>query len=117
MLGHVRVNAIDSATPASYSQSVISTLIRKKWEHDGVVITDDFSMGAVTRSKVGVGGAAIKALQAGADIVRVSFSEKHLNTVMSALLEADEKGELDPKQSDASFTRLTRFITQSHASQ
>ncbi len=115
MLGHVRVPAIDDLTPASFSLIVIRDLIRKKWNYDGLVITDDFSMGAVTRNKDGVGGAAIKAVQAGADIILVSFSEKHLDTVMSALIEADEKGELDARLNAESNARLTRTVTRFNA--
>ncbi len=115
MLGHVRVPAIDDVTPASFSLIVIRDLIRKKWNHDGLVITDDFSMGAVTRNQDGIGGAAIKALQAGADIILVSFSEKHLDTVMSALIEADAKGELDARLGDESYARLSRTVTRFNA--
>lgn len=113
MLGHARLGAIDAATPASYSPAVISSLIRDKWKYKGLLITDDLSMGAVTRSPDGVGGAAVKALKAGADIVLVSFSEKYLDTILSALLEADERGELDRGQSAASFARLTRIVSSS----
>lgn len=92
MLGHVRVTAIDKTTPASYSDAIIRSLIRERWRCKGLLITDDFSMGAVTRSADGVGGAAVKAISAGADLVLVSFSEQHYNAAMSALLRADEEG-------------------------
>lgn len=116
MLGHVRVAVIDKTTPASFSHTIISTLIRDTWKHDGLLITDDLSMGAVTRSKAGVGGAAVKALDAGADIVLVSFSEKHLDTVMSALIAADAKGEIDSEARGKSETRLARILKENISS-
>ena len=111
MLGHVRVGVIDKDTPASYSRTVIGHLIRETWSHDGILITDDFSMGAVTGGKDGVGGAAVKALNAGADLILVSFIEKHLDPIYSALIRADEDGDLDQKTGEASATRISRVLT------
>lgn len=111
MLGHVRVGVIDKSTPASYSQKVIGRLIRETWANDGLLITDDFSMGAITEGKDGVGGAAVKSLNAGTDLILVSFSEKHLDTILSALIYADEKGELDVKAGTSSRERIARVLT------
>lgn len=110
MLGHVRVGVIDKETPASYSKPLIQDLIRKQWAYDGLLITDDFSMGAITRSKSGVGAAAVKSLQAGADLVLVSFIENHFDTIASALLAADADDTLDRKTSAASSERIARIV-------
>ncbi|MGL4396327.1 MAG: glycoside hydrolase family 3 N-terminal domain-containing protein [Hyphomicrobium sp.] len=106
MLGHVRVKALDTTTPASFSKVIIDGLMRKSWQHDGIIVTDDFSMGAVTRDKDGVGGAAIKAMNAGADIILVSYNEKHLNSVMTALIDAHKAGLIDGKTRALSRGRL-----------
>lgn len=110
MLGHVRVAVIDKDTPASFSKPVIGQLIRQTWEHDGLLITDDFSMGAISGSKDGVGGAAVKSINAGADLILVSFSEKYLDPVLSALIRADEEGALDVKITEASRARIARIL-------
>ena len=110
MLGHVRVAVIDKETPASFSKPVIGQLIRQTWEHDGLLITDDFSMGAISGSKDGVGGAAVKSINAGADLILVSFSEKYLDPVLSALIRADEEGALDAKITQASRARIARIL-------
>ena len=110
MLGHVRVGVIDKDTPASYSQTIIGHLIRQTWESDGLLITDDFSMGAVTGGKDGIGGASVKAVNAGADLILVSFSERHLDTVFSALIRADEDGDLDQKLGEISSARIARIL-------
>jgi beta-N-acetylhexosaminidase len=109
MLAHVRLPAIDAGDPASFNQRIIDGLIRKEWEHDGLLITDDLSMGAVTRSKGGVGNAAVKALNAGADLLLISFSDRYLDTIMTALIEADKTGGLDAKARAASLERLQRL--------
>ena len=110
MLGHVRVAVIDKDTPASFSKPVIGQLIRQTWEHDGLLITDDFSMGAISDCKDGVGGAAVKSINAGADLILVSFSEKYLDPVLSALIRADEEGALDVKITEASRARIARIL-------
>jgi hypothetical protein len=48
----------------------------------------------------------VKALNAGADLVLVSFSDKYLNAVMTALLDADAKGQLDAAKRADSLKRL-----------
>lgn len=111
MMGHVRVGVLDKTAPASYSQVVIGDLVRKNWNYDGLIVTDDFSMGAITRGKPGIGAAAVKALNAGTDVLLVSFSEKHLDTMMSALLAADEAGEIDHAALARSRARLDRVLS------
>jgi beta-N-acetylhexosaminidase len=111
MMGHVRVGVLDKSAPASYSQTVIGDLVRKAWNYDGLIVTDDFSMGAITRGKPGIGPAAVKALNAGTDVILVSFSEKHLDTMMSALLAADEAGEIDHEALARSRARLDRILS------
>jgi beta-N-acetylhexosaminidase len=114
MLAHVRLRELDRETPSSFSAPVINGLIRTEWDHKGLLITDDFSMGAVTRAKEGIGGAAVKALNAGADLVLVSFSDKHLNTVMTALIDAEKKGNIDRDVRAASLERM-KALPAAHA--
>lgn len=110
MLGHVRVGVIDKSTPASFSKPVIADLIRGRWQYDGLLITDDFSMGAIVRSKTGAGKAAVQSLNAGTDLVLVSYSELHYDAVMSALLAADADGSLGREALSASTARIARVL-------
>jgi beta-N-acetylhexosaminidase len=110
MLGHVRVNVIDKTTPASFSRPVIHDLIRSQWAYDGLLITDDFCMGAVTGSKGGIGAAALKSIDAGVDLVLVSFPERHLDEVMSALIAADAESSIDRAVTGASIARIARIV-------
>ncbi len=110
MLGHVRVGVIDRETPASYSAPVIKTLMRETWNYDGLIVTDDLSMGAITKSRSGAGGAAVKSLNAGTDFVLVSYSEKDLDVVLSALIAADAAGELDRSAREKSRSRIDRAM-------
>jgi beta-N-acetylhexosaminidase len=108
MLGHARLMALDKARPASFSETVVKGLLRENWKHDGVLITDDFSMGAVTLSREGAAGGAIEALNAGVDLVLVSYDPDQYFYVMDALLKADRDGRLRPEALQASDARLRR---------
>jgi beta-N-acetylhexosaminidase len=110
MIGHVRVDAIDRTTPASFSDAVINTIVRPRFENDGLLITDDFSMGAVTGSRDGLGGAAVKAINAGVDLILLCSIDKHYDILMSALIEADRNGEMTIARENESRERLKRYV-------
>jgi beta-N-acetylhexosaminidase len=110
MLGHVRLDSIDSTTPASFSDIVINKVVRPRFENDGLLITDDFSMGAVTKSRDGLGGAAVKALDAGVDLILLCSVDKSYDILMSALIEADQKGEISIARENETRERLKRYV-------
>lgn len=110
MVGHVRVTAVDKETPASYSDTVINSFIRARTDGDVLLITDDLGMGAVTRSKDGLGGVAVKAINAGVDLVLLSDAAKYYDTVMSALIEADASNEIDQAHQIEARERLSKYV-------
>jgi beta-N-acetylhexosaminidase len=111
MIGHVRISDVDNTTPASYSDAVINGVLRSRWHGNrSLLITDDFSMGAIIRSKDGVGGAAVRALNAGVDLVLLRDMEKYYDTVMSALIEADSDGDIDRKRERRSRVRISKYL-------
>lgn len=95
MLGHVRVPALDDTAPASLSRAVVSGLIRGRWHHDGVLITDDFSMGPIAGRAGGVGLAARQALNAGVDLILISYDGELYYEAMAELLHALDHDGLD----------------------
>jgi beta-N-acetylhexosaminidase len=107
MLGHVRLSAIDPDHPASISRLVIAGLLRRDWHHEGVLITDDFGMAAIYGSRDGIEGGAVEALNAGVDLILVSFDPDQYYPVMRALLDALHDGRLRPDLLQASDRRLT----------
>jgi len=108
MLAHVRMVALDRHHPASFSRAVVDDLLRKDWGYAGVLITDDFSMGAVVWSPQGIAGASVAALNAGVDLILVSYDADQFFFVMYALMEADRAGRLENGQLARSRERLIR---------
>jgi beta-N-acetylhexosaminidase len=106
MLGHARLVAVDGQHPASFSAAVVSGLLRGEWKHDGVLITDDFCMGAVYGSRDGIAGASSAALNAGVDLILVSWDPDQYYAIMAALLAADRDGRLRRDTIERSDQRL-----------
>ena len=109
MLGHARVAELDPSMPASTSRIVVDVL-RKDLGHRGIIITDDFSMGAIRKSPLGIAGAAVGALSAGVDLVLVSFDPDQIYTVLGGLLAALDEGSLDQAVLDRSAKRLAATL-------
>lgn len=68
MTAHVVLDAVDKKRPASLSRAVTTDLLRKRLGYSGLVVTDALNMGAVTQG-TGPGEAAVRAVEAGADVL------------------------------------------------
>jgi beta-N-acetylhexosaminidase len=108
MIAHARLAALDPERPASISRAVVGGLLRGTWGHDGPLITDDFGMTAMVQSRSGVGRGAVEALDAGVDLILVSYDPDLVYPVLDALLQADRAGALDGTALRRSELRLAR---------
>ncbi len=106
MIGHVTVDQVDPDTPASFSEKVVQGIIRQKWHHNGILITDDLNMAPAFDSDRGIGGAAVKALNAGVDLLLISYDGDQYYTAMDAVLQAQSSGALDTARIAQSDRRL-----------
>ena len=105
MVGHILVSQIDPERPASLSPAVVTGLLREELGFDGVVVTDDLTMGAVTQS-YGLGEAAVLAVEAGCDLLLVCHEEGSVEEAYTALLEAVDSGRLSQDRLDQSVRRI-----------
>jgi beta-N-acetylhexosaminidase len=72
MISHSAVPALDAENIASLSPAVMDVWLRQELGFDGLIISDDFSMGAATAAgRTRPEDAAVQSLIAGADIVLV----------------------------------------------
>jgi beta-N-acetylhexosaminidase len=104
MIGHVNLTAIDPDRPASHSKRVVDELIRKQWNYQGVIITDDLVMGAIYEH--GVCNAVVEALNAGVDLLLVAYDGAQFYRVFACAADAAEAGKLDLTTLHASEMRL-----------
>lgn len=68
MTGHLFHHGLDSEHPATLSQRTLSGLLREGLGYDGIIISDDMNMQAIT-DHYGLEEAVLLALQAGVDIL------------------------------------------------
>lgn len=107
MVGHVRYPALDDV-PASLSPAVITDLLRNELGYDGVVITDNITMGAVAQHYP-PGEAARRAIAAGADIILVSHDYGAAIEAYNAILQALKTGAISEERIDTSVKRILRM--------
>ncbi len=92
VLSHAFYSAFDPVTPASMSALIATDLLRDELGFEGVAITDDLGAGAV-RFGSSVPKAAVTALAAGADLVRIDAPEDTTGAA-EAIAAAANGGEL-----------------------
>jgi beta-N-acetylhexosaminidase len=107
MVGHVALSAIDPDRPASHAKAVLDGLIRKQWNYQGVIITDDLVMGAIYGGDVCQ--AVVEALNGGVDLLLVAYDGAQFYRVFGCARRALEHGELDMAMLRASEARLQRW--------
>ncbi|MCE9624924.1 MAG: glycoside hydrolase family 3 protein [Deltaproteobacteria bacterium] len=106
MIGHVRVPELDPDAPASLSRPIVQGLIRETWGHEGIVVTDDFTMGPIAGRSGGVGRAAVDAIDAGVDLILISYDGELYYEAMAELLSSHAQGNLDVAMLRKSDARL-----------
>ena len=106
MTGHIEMPALDPSpnTPTTLSHPIVSGLLRKELQFQGLVYTDSMGMQGVTAMH-GPGAAAVLALKAGNDVVLHSPDD---GAAFAAIRDAVKAGEIPMTQVDASVERLLR---------
>jgi beta-N-acetylhexosaminidase len=108
MIAHILLPKIDASNPASFSKAVISDILRTDMGFDGVVITDDFTMGAIMKN-YDIGKAAVKSIQAGSDIVLVCHGYGNQEAVIKALQDAANSGAISEDRINRSVYRILKL--------
>ena len=104
MTSHVLYPSIDPLYPATLSQKYISDL-RQNYGYDGIVITDDMNMGAISK-KYKLDDSVIRAINSGNDILLFAAPIKTVNKAYSVLLNAVRDGELEESKIDSNIRRV-----------
>jgi beta-N-acetylhexosaminidase len=108
MTAHVLVPALDENRPASLSPAIVQKLLRDELKFEGVILSDDLEMKAVS-AQYDVPDAAVDAIRAGCDGVLVCSGDIDLQgRTLEALVRAVESGHIPAKRHDDAFARLKR---------
>ncbi|WP_246609357.1 beta-N-acetylhexosaminidase [Nonomuraea rhizosphaerae] len=103
MSAHIVFPKLDpSGDPATLSKPILTGLLRNKLGFKGVISTDALNMEGV-RKKYGDGEVAVRAVQAGADLLLMPYDfPKAYNAVLAAV----RSGKISERRLDESVTRL-----------
>ena len=103
MVSHLMLsNVTDEREPSTLSKRVVTDILRNELEFDGVVMTDAMNMKAIT-DDYSAGEAAVKALQAGVDVV---LMPDDLAEAYKAVKKAVDNGEIKESRIDESVERI-----------
>jgi beta-N-acetylhexosaminidase len=108
MIAHILLPKIDSESPASFSQTVITNILRKDMNFHGVIITDDMTMGAIVKN-YDIGEAAVKSVKAGSDIILVCHDYVKEEAVIKSLQKAAQNGSISMDRIDQSVYRILKL--------
>jgi len=105
MTAHITVPEITGArTPATLAPAVLTELLREEMGFAGLVVTDAMDMAAVDRM-FSRGEAAVRALEAGADVI---LMPPDVAAARNGIIEAVESGRLAEARIDRSVLRILR---------
>jgi beta-N-acetylhexosaminidase len=93
---------------------VVEGLLRGKWGFEGLIVTDDLNMGSVYRHDLCAG--VVASLNAGVDLLLVSYDGRQYYPMMACVLAADAKGDIDQAAMQRSARRLP-FVSESALSE
>ncbi|MGE5615115.1 MAG: beta-N-acetylhexosaminidase [Bacillota bacterium] len=105
MVGHILLTEIDPEYPATLSEAVITGLLRGKMQFDGLVITDDMTMGAIEEN-YNIGDAAVRSIIAGCDIILVCHGYREQKEAVEAVKAAVAAGSITEARINESVQRI-----------
>jgi len=105
MTAHIAVPALDpGGDPATLSRPILTGVLRKEMGFDGLIVTDALDMGGIVK-QFGAGEAAVRALEAGADVLLMPPDPV---AAIDAVSLAVRKGRLPVKRIDESVAKILR---------
>jgi beta-N-acetylhexosaminidase len=113
MVAHILLPHIDPEYPSSMSKTIMTDLLRKELHFNGVIMTDDMTMGAILKN-YDLKDAAITSIIAGTDIVLVCHQMNNVTYVLNGIKEAVEKGILSEERINESVYRILKLKEKYH---
>ena len=105
MAGHIAAPKVTGDdTPSSLSQMMLTDVLRTQMGYKGIVITDAMNVNAIT-SVYGADEAAVKAVQAGADMI---LMPQDYEAAYNGLLDAVKNGTISEDRINESLIRIVK---------
>ncbi|REB05154.1 beta-N-acetylhexosaminidase [Sporosarcina sp. BI001-red] len=108
MVAHILLPQLDKTYPASMSAPIMTDLLRKQLGYNGLIMTDDMTMKAIT-NHYGIAQAAVQSVKAGSDVVLVAHDPAKTIAVIDALKSAVNSKEITEQRIDKSVMRIIKL--------
>jgi beta-N-acetylhexosaminidase len=108
MTAHVVYKAWDALQPATVSPSILSGILRQGMGFQGVIISDDLGMAAVSET-VTWEEVPLRALHAGVDVLLICHHRQRQEEAYACLLRAVQRGEVSESLLDRAVARVQRL--------
>ena len=109
MTAHIFNAKLDPALPATLSHNIITGILRERLGYDGVIISDDMQMGAIS-NYYAFDEAVQVAVLAGVDVIalanNIRFAQNVGERAHNAIRRMVEEGKIDESRIDASYRRV-----------
>src|SRR5216117_1351373 len=102
MSAHIAFPALTGETPATLSAAMLTGVLRDSLKFKGLVVTDALQMGAIV-AKYGAGEAAVRAFEAGSDLLLMPADP---DSAIGSMLTALQTARISPARLDASVRRV-----------
>lgn len=108
MVSHILLDKIDKQNPSSMSETVITDILREQLGFDGVVITDDMEMGAITENFT-IEDACVQSIIAGCDIVLIGSGNESIYNTIQAIKDSILNGKITEERINESVVRIIKL--------
>lgn len=109
LIGHIWLPQLEEKKPATLSPLVVTEILRNELNFDGLAISDDMTMKAITRA-YGLGEACVMAVEAGVDLILVCGTFAESLQAVQAIAAAMESGRLSDKRVSQAMARLNKLF-------
>jgi len=112
MTAHIYNKYLDDKFPASLSKKIITGILKNKLGFNGVVVSDDLNMKAIT-NEFSLKRTIELALKAGNDILlfgnNLNYDEKLVDKVVNIVFELIKQGRIKKSRIHSSYDKIIRF--------
>lgn len=108
MTAHILLPRIDPEFPASLSRLMLTQILRRRREFDGLILADDLGMGAIAK-RYAPGESAVRSIQAGTDVAMLCHDWAAVRPAIEAVRNAHREGWFDNDEWQAALARVDRI--------
>ncbi len=105
---HVRYTKVDPEVPATLSHKIQTGILRDRFGFKGLLLTDCLEMDAI-RANYPNGEGAVRAVEAGVDILTISHTYAAVKEAAEALYAAVESGRISEERIEQSYQRIVHY--------